>query len=347
MSVRWFLCGNETTPSARIHGINVHDKLVSLGYASQIVHKPHRYMEDLYFHTRTIGLISMLVPKNDTAVFQKVCGARTVKLINKLKQKGVRIVFIDCDLPLKPAAASLADIVVCPSAELCNLYIAAGISNVTFIDDAVETFMPPSTVRKNKKTVLWFGKSGLGKWDAVTWFNREILPSISNRWEFITVSDHKQATFPWKAATAPSIINKADLVVIPVPATEADQVKSANRCTQSLALGVPVLSNNLPSYRTVIRDYHNGLVTDVKEEWISFMKKLENDEYLNGMKSKAFASAAPFSMDEIILKWISLLKPKKNKSVSHLFLNIVRILYVLYYSARKIFSGGKNKPIKQ
>src|SRR5688572_32952038 len=117
MSVFWFLCGNEKNPSSRIHGIRVHEKLNALGYASSLVHRPQRYLHDLYFHNGVLLFLSYCFSKSDTVIFQKVYGSRTQRFMKRLKSKGVRLVFIDCDLPIKPEAASLADVLVCTSNE--------------------------------------------------------------------------------------------------------------------------------------------------------------------------------------------------------------------------------------
>ena len=43
----WFLNGDQSVASARIHGINIHNKLRELGYRSIIVSKPERKTTDL------------------------------------------------------------------------------------------------------------------------------------------------------------------------------------------------------------------------------------------------------------------------------------------------------------
>jgi hypothetical protein len=343
MRVLWFLCGNEATPSSRIHGIKVHDKLSSMGYGSQIVHKAPRYMEDLFYPAWILGLFKFFISSTDTVVFQKVNGPRTVRLLRSLKSKGVRTVFIDCDLPLKKEMASLCDITICPSVELLNRYQDVGVSNVYYIPDAVESFLPPQSSSKEKKTVIWFGKSRQGKWEGLEWFRKEVLPSVRDKWEFVTVSDHRDSTFKWETSTAPGIINKADLVIIPVSQNDSDQVKSANRCTQSMALGVPVLCNYTRSYREVIVDNHNGMVSNDKNGWIAFIKTMEDDRLLAATKANAYRTAEGFSMDNLIGQWISSLKiDKGDTSPSYSIVMLARLLS-FQYSVKKVLSRLKKK----
>jgi glycosyltransferase involved in cell wall biosynthesis len=205
--------------------------------------------------------------------------------------------------------------------------------------------LPPSCSSKEKKTIIWFGKSGKGKWEALDWFRQEVLPSVSDKWEFVTVSDHKDSTFKWETSTAPEIINKADLAIIPVSQSDSDQVKSANRCTQSMAFGVPVLCHYTRSYREVIVDNYNGMISSDKNEWIAFIRRLEDDEFLTTAKVNAFRTAEGFSMDNLIDQWISSLKLSKgDPSPSYSILILTRFLS-FKYSAKKFLHRLKKKVI--
>jgi hypothetical protein len=339
MRVLWFLCGNESTPSSRIHGIRVHEKLTRMGYSSQIVHKAPRYMEDLYYPAWTVGLFRFFISRSDTVVFQKVNGPRAVRLLRSFKSKGVRTVFIDCDMPLKTEMASLCDVTICPSVELVNRYQGMGFSSVYCIADAVESFLPPHSSTGEKKTIVWYGKSRQGKWEGLEWFRKEVLPWVKDKWKFVTVSDHIDSTFKWEAATAPGIINKADLAIIPVSQNDYDQVKSANRCTQSMALGVPVLCNYTRSYREVIVDNHNGLVSDHKTDWIAFIRRMEDDKLLAATKANAFRTAERYSIDNLVHAWISCLKIEQNNNPAwSLSILLLSRLLAVQYAVKKVLS---------
>jgi glycosyltransferase involved in cell wall biosynthesis len=341
MSIHWFLCGNERVASSRIHGIRVHEKLLQAGYDSHIVFKPHRYLTDIYLHTWAINVVASAVKSGDVVIIQKLHGKKTVSLAAKVKAKGARVVFIDCDLPAKKEIASQADLLISPSTALNRIYEKVGFKNIVRIQDSVEQFLPPVFNGGQKKTVVWFGTSGLKKWDATTWFRSEILPAIKDTWNFVTVSDHKDATYRWSQQTAPAQINQADLVVIPIPDKEGDAVKSANRCTQSLALGVPVLCHSLTSYREVIVDNHNGLVSDSNEQWISFIRKLEDEAHLRQMKNNAFDSAQSFSLDIIVNDWISHLRLEKSDRSPQVILTAIREAYTFYLKIRRTVGNTK------
>lgn len=327
MNIFWLLSGNSNNPSSRIHGINIHKKLKELGYNSFLIHVPFFYTTDLIWNDFFTVYFYNKTKVNDLIIIQKLSGINTIEFVKKIKNNGVKIAFIDCDLPLKIEIAKLSDLVICPSNILAEKYRSYEIANVSEIFDAVEVFKRPIKRNQFLKTLIWFGKSGLGKWDLINEFKKEKLPKITKDWKLFILSDHKDSDFFWDISTFHKIISSHDLSIIPVDKKESNLVKSANRCTQSMALGVPVISNYIESYSNIIQNNQNGFMSDNYNDWKNFFKKCENPDFLNLLKHRAYNDSLKYSIDNIIREWIKILNLKRAKVNT-----LNSILSYFYYS---------------
>lgn len=333
MNFFWFLCGNSKIPSSRIHGLNIHEQLVNLKYSSILVHVPDYYCEDLLWPNYIRDSFIQLVNVNDVIIIQKLNGKKIHSFALDLKRKGARLIFIDCDLPIKLNMALISDHMIFPSKSLAIEYSQAGFDQFTVIPDAVEYFQKPHIKKNISKTMVWFGKSGSGKWDVIQHFKESIFPIIAPNWQLIIVSDHKDSDLIWNISSYQKIISQFDLAVIPLNGSKDESVKSANRCTQAMALGLPVVANVILSYEDVIKNFENGLVSDNLNEWKLFFLKCENVRYLNTIKERAYRDSLEFSITNVIEIWLKILvgadslRMKKNVSI---FLRIKVYFFLLY-----------------
>lgn len=339
MKVFWFLCSNLNNPSSRIQGFNIHNKLRDLGYSSYIVYAPKNYSNDVYLPKVVIDVVFYFLKKEDVIVFQKLYGEKTMDFARMCKKKGVKTIFIDCDLPLKMNIALIVDNVICPSDYLKNKYNYLGVSSVKTIHDSVEFFKEPTFGRSGKKRLVWFGKSGNGKWAELESFKRNVFTKIQEKWEFITISDHPDSTFGWNLKNFPNQVNACDLAVIPFKEKEENFVKSSNRCTQAMGLGVPVLSNYLDSYNNIVKKDFNGLISNDENEWIEFIKKCEDDEFLFSLKKNAYNTSLKFSIDTIIEKWLEMLSLNPQKKSSSFWLDQFLFFLKFYLKIRFYYSN--------
>ena len=330
MNIYWLLCGNKKNPSSRIHGINIHKRIVELGYNSILVHSPFFYSLDLIWNQYFISFFLKNIKGDDIIIFQKLRGPKTLYLIDQLKNRGAKVVFIDCDLPLKLEVAEKANLIICPSNILADHYKNAGCENVKVIYDAVEIYKEPQMSSFNSKKLIWFGKSGLGKWELIQKFKEEQLIKIAPNWSFSILSDHKDSDFIWNIKSFAQIISKCDISIIPVDDKDESLVKSANRCTQSMALGVPVLANCLSSYSEVIINYENGLISNNWNEWKDFLIKCEQSDFLYSLKKKAYQDSLKFSISNISKEWVALLGLKiSKKDFTNCLLDQLKFHFVL------------------
>ncbi|SHO65387.1 glycosyltransferase family 1 protein [Algoriphagus zhangzhouensis] len=325
MKIFWLLCGNQKVPSSRIHGINVHLQLVRLGYPSFLVHVPFFYTEDIIWNSLFVSFFIDSLVAGDIVIFQKLSGPKTLALVDGVKNVNAKTIFIDCDLPVKSSMAKCIDQIICPSQSLADYYINLGHKNVKIIFDAVEVFKKPVPLKFVSKKIIWFGKSGLGKWELISQIKNFVFPQIAPNWIVFTLSNHENSDYDWDVETFDQIISKHDLCIIPIDKSESNLVKSANRCTQSMALGVPVLTNFLESYSRIIVNFQNGLMSDDFNEWKDFLIKCEDPRFLNDLKMKAYEDSLNFSIEYIIKDWINLLglcdkKKIKFRKIKDIFL---------------------------
>lgn len=313
MNIFWLLCGNHKNPSSRIHGINLHKYLKTRGFSTFLVHLPNYYTQDIIWNYFFTPLLLKNIRSQDIVIIQKLEGPKTIQFLKGVKDKGAQIILIDCDLPLKLNIARFADCIICPSISLANLYRESGNLNVHVIHDAVEFYKKPVLKHSISKKLIWFGKSGQGKWEWISDFNCKVLPVIGSNWNLFRLSDHQDAEFKWDLVSFPEIISNHDLSIIPIDHKEENLVKSANRCTQSMALGVPVLANRLDSYSEIIVNNRNGFISDDWKDWKEFLIKCEDMTFLNSLKQQAYSDSLNFSIPKISDRWIDLLGLKKAK----------------------------------
>ena len=206
----WVFVGTRNIASSRIHGYRIHDKLVELGFSSHILFEPNKWTDKFMFR----GLENIVLnglKKGDTLILQKVKDPAYLNLLLSLKQKGVKLGFIDCDLPLPDYYLGYFDFIVCPSNYLKNIYLENGFTNVIHIPDTPEVYrMPESKLRDAGVKVVWFGNSTNGQWKNVE-FIKNALEVYSFR--FDSVSDHADATIKWNA-NAFDVISTYDISLI-------------------------------------------------------------------------------------------------------------------------------------
>ena len=277
VSIYWILVGPESTASSRIHGYKIHEFLLKQGWASTVLLSPLHWVFDVPLEPADV-LKHLTLGREDVVIFQKVRGPRTVALLKALRELRVNTVYVDCDLPIKLNESALAALTICSSSQLADKYRQAGAQRVGYVPDAFEVSKCPSGRRgvRDQFQCIWFGFGhSSGTWSTVEQFRREIIDPLP-RWSLTTVSDHPRADKEWSLATCWDAINCADAVALPSRDDAVCSVKSANRATQSMALGAPVLAFPVPSYAEIIRNRVNGFLCRDPAEWTTALHSLED-----------------------------------------------------------------------
>ncbi len=310
----WFLWGNPTfTASSRIHGFAIHKKLVALGYNSYLAYVPKWIEEQIPLPQSAYDSFSSCVRPDDLIVLQKIKNAGNVQALEYFKKNGLKVILIDCDLPIALEIARISDSVICTSEALREKYLEVGII-ASFIEDAPELFFRKRPaindsirpVKSKKLKCYWFGEGVDQRWKDVILLKQIMSDPRLTNWELITVSDHPESTVRWQPDYLEIIKSDADIVAVPVfDKRDENQVKSANRVLQALALSLPVICSSIPSYEQVATSGKGLIICHSAEDWINAFISLEDANLRAKMSSEAYKTAEPFGMDHAIEKWLA------------------------------------------
>jgi len=119
----------------------------------------------------------------------------------------------------------------------------------------------------------------------------------------------------WRADSVYQHLLKADVGIIPIEtnpangASESWRVKSENRLTLMMALGLPVVATPIPAYEPVVMQGDNGFLARDKAEWLSCLTALRYPALRQTMGQQARLSAlAGYSMERQAEKLIAVLR---------------------------------------
>ena len=325
--VLWLPTGPRSKSSSRIQVYNIHDKLLSLGYNSVLLHEPKRTIRHLPIVDGDIA--SMNLGVNDLVIIQKFKKKSTLRTIKKLKETSARVGYIDCDVPIASEIAKLVDFVIVPSRFLQKRYQELGVS-CYYIQDSPEHFhlpVPKTPSKGSKLKCVWFGNHSHSKWKEVTYFKRILRKHGVKNWQFETISNTWRATHRWDEDSFGDL-SAYDLVAIPVPNMTLDyQVKSANRLLQSMALGLPVLASPIPSYSDVIESENLEMITcESEEEWVQMLNYYADADHRASSIEKNYKVAKSFDLDLIIEEWIDAFQLIKTKNLNGSALDPIKVL---------------------
>ncbi len=207
------------------------------------------------------------------------------------------------------------DFILVPSEYLKENLIKKGIdaNKIFFLPDAIETSpnLKKQYSKNEKVKIVWFGNEG-------HWNTLELIKKILKEneqfknYELTTISSHNEATKKWNLNTIWVDLLEHDIGVIPMDVDNQNHlVKSNNRATMFMALGIPVVCSPLPSYLNIIENGLNGFIAQNEQEWIEYLSKLKDpilrQKIGDNVHNYVFQN---FSIDLITSKFISILLTK-------------------------------------
>jgi glycosyltransferase involved in cell wall biosynthesis len=86
----------------------------------------------------------------------------------------------------------------------------------------------------------------------------------------------------WNPLSVYDTLVAADIGIIPIDSNESDsadaawRVKSENRLTMMMAIGLPVIAYPIPSYEALIVTGRNGFLAKSKREWSEYLRILRD-----------------------------------------------------------------------
>jgi len=245
-----------------------------------------------------------IVTADDVVVIQKSFGTNTTTLLSMLKERRIPTIFVDCDLPLKLAEASLASRLICPSQYLTDLYRAKGIFHAHTVPEMYEACRAPEHPRCTRQLKLvWFGCMDAKKAEDLKAF-RSLVSEHFPAYEFLVVSN-RSADRTWSLDSVWDAVVSCDVVVIPDVPNVRSNIKSANRVVQAMALGMPVIASSFSSYKLLIRNGRNALICTTESEWLEALKEIRDGGLRQRLSSTGFRYARRyFSRDKIGQVWL-------------------------------------------
>ena len=157
------------------------------------------------------------------------------------------------------------------------------------------------------------------------------------RWQFLTQAGWREKLrfsnflinpriqrIAWDANGVYDLMEQADIGIIPI---ETDpvlgalwrwEVKSENRLTLMMAMGLPVIATPIPAYERVIQQAKNGFLANNTSEWLSYLSALRDPDLRQRIGQEARQSALDaYSMKLQAEKLIAVLRAlvKRDSSV--------------------------------
>lgn len=311
LKVGWFLLGDANTGSSRIHGLNIHNYLLSRGIESVILQSSPRMVNRLTLSREEQDQI--LQSGFDVLIFQKVRDEQAQAFAREARRRGIRTIFLHCDCIDTDMVTAVDDLVVI-SRNLRDYYQQRYGVDSTIIADAIEVDPAKEKEHSDKRTItlVWVGYSD--NWASVQLIRDVVGRLDDNRFRLKTISNHPDADVPWALDTVTEEILEGDVGVIPANLDAWGMGKSSNRLTMFMALGMPVVASPVPSYLDIIEQGINGYIAQAPEEWADALEALDSAESRRCIGSRARTDVyRRFSIEHIGQQWIDFLYREHRK----------------------------------
>lgn len=284
----------------------------------------------------------------DVVVLQKVRGPSAEALARQLAIAGIRTVYSVCDLVDVPMV-EYTDATAIVTEYLKSLYPPEFQSRMHVVHDGIERptikkneWSNNTGTRLNPlKAVLvtsasldrlpvigqpppWLGirivgryARGLHRWQEIRWtLARQASEDRLSYLRFL--ANRRIECRPWDQDGVYNEMMQADLAVIPIdrPTVRQDltappswKLKSENRLTMKMSMGLPVIATPIPSYEPVIEHGVNGFFASSRRDWEKYLTALREPERRREMGLAACHSVTSnYSMEKQAIKLIQLLR---------------------------------------
>nr|WP_315244055.1 glycosyltransferase [uncultured Albidiferax sp.] len=324
--------------------------LQAAGFAPEVIYQPDRATERPHLD----GLDADRIAQQHFRIvcFQKVGGEKVKALARALSARGVKTVFIVCDVVDK-TMASATDATVVVTDFLKQLYPEALQPRITTVHDGIERLdlqRPAGHLGRGTRdhplhAVLvtsshldllpvlhtpppWLRVTVVGRYPdkpnvqqrlrTLQWHLRQ-LPTLGQRWQGLRFALHPRIhCVPWHPLGVYQWLQSADIGIIPIETPPGPpgasvppswMVKSENRLTLKMAMGLPVVATPIPAYECVIQQGVNGFLAEDRAQWLHSLEKLRDPAYRQQVGATARASVAVrYSMAEQARQLVAVLR---------------------------------------
>lgn len=319
-------------PSTRISVFNVLPALRAAGYDPRIAFAPPQPTE----RPDVSGLAARLIADGiDIAYFQKVHGPGVRAEIETLRQAGVRIVYGVCDR-IDDDMVRLSDATVVVTEYLKQQHAPELQARIHVVHDGIEhpdvrrqeditagdhrlrailvTSGSPETVPVLGRPPRWLDLTVVGQYperetplQALRARLRRVRHAPPGErlerlrgYAFTARAWQPQRVYEDLAYAQVGII-AVDMHLDPLPGRQISywQVKSENRLTLKMAVGLAVVASPVPSYLDIIEQGVNGYIAHSRADWLAALDALRDPQHRQSVGAAARASVLQrYSIDE-------------------------------------------------
>lgn len=323
-------------PSTRIAVLNMLPFLRAAGYQPHVVFEPESSTERPDLSGLAPRIVA---EGFDIVVFQKVMGASVEALARALGEAGVRTVFCVCDVVdpgmAEATDATVAVTAFLRSLYPAPLQHKIHVVHDGIEHPEIER-LPVSTrtgTRANPLRAVLVTSANLKSvpqivappsWLSVTIVGRYAPGALQRlreaRWALVRRRSHaarldylrflanrRIRCVAWDGVTVYQHMREADIGIIPVDARDSEdpaqvpfwKVKSENRLSMKMSLGLPVVATEIPSYLPLVTQGENGFLASAPGQWMACLEALRDPRARERIGNAARASVlARYSREE-------------------------------------------------
>ena len=326
---------DDPMPSTRIAALNMFPYLRAAGFEPEVVFEPQHGLEtpDLSGLAPVISSRGF-----QFVFFQKVHGSSVLACVQELRELGVKTVYSVCDIvDAEMARACDITLTVTDflksqyPVELQDKIVTIhdGVERPEFskedwgthrgsrwrpIRAVLVTSMKLDQLPVLKQIPPWLHIHIVGRYapghalgarlrGAYDGFRRQ--RGWRERWRFLRfLCSRRIKRQAWDPVGVYDALQEADIGIIPIDIDvdhkphDRRYLKSENRLTLKMAVGLPVVASPLPAYHSVVQQGRNGFLAGTKDEWLLCLEKLRDPALRREIGEQARATAlASYSID--------------------------------------------------
>lgn len=281
--------------------------------------------------------------------FQKVHGDSVVALARELRAIGIKTVFGVCDLvdvamadatdatitvtdylkslyptPLHPKIFVVHDGIERPALHKTEWGTHSG-SRAQPLRAVLVTSVALDRLPVLVNPPSWLQVTIVGRYPAA---NQRRQRSRESRWQFAGqagwlerlhylhfLANPRIRREAWDVDRVYAAMQESDIGIIPIETTKENgalaswKVKSENRLTLKMAMGLPVVATPIPAYEPLIQQGQNGFLANDKAEWLRYLSELRDPMLRSHMGQQARQSALTrYSMERQAERLIAVLR---------------------------------------